>query len=125
MEAMNEQATLNTQVLDALLLDYATGALSRPLEILVETHLAMNEKSCRSVRMLMQLGGILLEDSEPVSLSESALQDVMAQLSQFDNMSDEFFSKVRSRDEWLPKPIASYVPDAMQTKLAPGRYRHS
>ena len=109
---MNEQATLNTQVLDALLLDYATGALSRPLEILVETHLAMNEKSCRSVRMLMQLGGILLEDSEPVSLSESALQDVMAQLSQFDNMSDEFFSKVRSRDEWLPKPIASYVPDA-------------
>ena len=42
---MNEQATLNTQVLDALLLDYATGALSRPLELLVETHLAMNEKA--------------------------------------------------------------------------------
>ena len=36
----------------------------------------------------------------------------MAQLSQSDNMSDEFFSRVRSRDEWLPKPIASYVPDA-------------
>ena len=62
MEVMNEQASVNTQVLDALLLDYATGALSRPLEILVETHLAMNEKSSRSVRMLMQLGGILLED---------------------------------------------------------------
>ena len=84
MEVMNEQATLNTQVLDALLLDYATGALSRPLELLVETHLAMNEKSSRSMRMLMQLGGILLEDSEPVSLSEDALQNVMSQLSQFD-----------------------------------------
>ena len=53
---MNEQATLNTQVLDALLLDYATGALSHPLELLVETHLAMNEKSSRSMRTLMQLG---------------------------------------------------------------------
>ena len=109
---MNEQATLNTQVLDALLLDYATGALSRPLEILIETHLAMNEKSSRSMRMLMQLGGILLEDSEPVSLSEGALQNVMAQLGQFDREMDEMFSKVNAHTEWLPHPILSYVPEA-------------
>ena len=81
---MNEQATLNTQILDALLLDYATGALSRPLEILVETHLAMNEESSQSMRMLMQLGGILLEDCEPVSLSEGALENVMSQLGRHD-----------------------------------------
>ena len=108
---MNEQATLNTQVLDALLLDYATGALSRPLEILVETHLAMNEKSSRSMRMLMQLGGILLEDSEPVSLSEGALQNVMAQVGQFDKETDEMFSKVSAHTEWLPHPISSFVPE--------------
>ena len=109
---MNEQATLNTQVLDALLLDYATGALSRPLELLVETHLAMNEKSSRSVRMLMQLGGILLEDSEPVSLSEGALQNVMSQLNQFDKETAEIFSRVSECAEWLPHPIAKYVPEA-------------
>ena len=97
---MNEQASVNTQVLDALLLDYATGALSRPLEILVETHLAMNEKSSRSMRMLMQLGGILLEDSEPVSLSEVALQNVMSQLNQFDKETDEMFSRVGEHAEW-------------------------
>ena len=108
---MNEQATLNTQVLDALLLDYATGALSRPLELLVETHLAMNEKSSRSMRMLMQLGGILLEDAEPISLSEDALQNVMVQLGQFDEETDEMFSKVSSHAEWLPHPIANYVPE--------------
>lgn len=107
---MNEQATLNTQVLDALLLDYATGALSRPLEILVETHLAMNEKSSRSMRMLMQLGGILLEDSEPISLSEDALHNVMSQLGQFDTDTDDMFVKVSTHSEWLPHPIASYVP---------------
>ena len=108
---MNEQATLNTQVLDALLLDYATGALSRPLELLVETHLAMNEKSSRSMRMLMQLGGILLEDSEPVSLSEDALQNVMSQLNQFDKETDEIFSRVSAHTEWLPHPVANYVPE--------------
>tara|TARA_Y100000589_G_C27154609_1_gene630291 strand:- start:1142 stop:1807 length:666 start_codon:yes stop_codon:yes gene_type:complete len=107
---MNEQATLNTQVLDALLLDYATGALSRPLELLVETHLAMNEKSSRSMRMLMQLGGILLEDAEPISLSEDALQNVMAQLGQFDKDTDEMFAKINEHSEWLPHPIVSYLP---------------
>ncbi len=107
---MNEQATLNTQVIDALLLDYATGALSRPLELLVETHLAMNEKSSRSMRMLMQLGGILLEDAEPVSLSEGALQNVMAQLGQFDKDTGEMFAKIGGHSEWLPHPIANYVP---------------
>lgn len=109
---MNEQASVNTQILDALLLDYATGALSRPLEILVETHLAMNEKSSRSMRMLMQLGGILLEDAEPVSLSEVALQNVMSQLNQFDKETDEMFSRIGEHAEWLPHPIANYVPEA-------------
>ena len=107
---MNEQATLNTQVLDAMLLDYATGALSRPLELLVETHLAMNEKSSRSMRMLMQLGGILLEDSEPVSLSEGALKNVMAQLGELDKETNELFSKTSAQTEWLPHPIVKYVP---------------
>ena len=109
---MNEQATLNTQVLDALLLDYATGALSRPLEILVETHLAMNEKSSQSMRMLMQLGGILLEDCEPVSLSEGALETVMAQLGQAEKTGTESQTVIHSRSEWLPHPIANYVPSA-------------
>ena len=65
---MNDQVSLNNQVLDALLVDYAAGALSQPLEILIETHLAMNPESAKTMQMLMQLGGILLEECEPVSL---------------------------------------------------------
>ena len=109
---MNEQATLNTQILDALLLDYATGALSRPLEILVETHLAMNEESSQSMRMLMQLGGILLEDCEPVSLSEGALENVMSQLGRYDTDTTKDSAKIHSHNEWLPRPVANYVPSA-------------
>ena len=74
---MNEQVSLNNKVLDALLVDYAAGALSQPLEILIETHLAMNPESAKTMQMLMQLGGILLEECEPVSLSEDALHEVM------------------------------------------------
>jgi putative transcriptional regulator len=75
---MNEQVSLNNQVLDALLLDYAAGSLSQPLEILIETHLAMNPESAKTMQILMQLGGILLEECEPVSLSEDALDKVMS-----------------------------------------------
>ena len=52
---MNEQISLSTQLLDALLLDYATGTLSPALEVLVETHLAMNPHSAETMQMLMNL----------------------------------------------------------------------
>ena len=79
---MNDQVSLNNQVLDALLVDYAAGALSQPLEILIETHLAMNPESAKTMQMLMQLGGILLEECEPVSLSEDALDKVMSAIAE-------------------------------------------
>ena len=77
--SMNEQISKNDMI-EALLLDYATGALSRPLEVMVETHIALNEESAKKLDMLMKLGGILLEECEPVSLSEDALDNVMAQI---------------------------------------------
>ena len=83
---MNEQVSLHKQLLDALLLDYATGALSRPLELLVETHLSMNHESAKTMQLLMRVGGVLLEDSDPVSLSENALSSVMAQLEAEENV---------------------------------------
>ncbi len=111
---MNEQASLNIQVLDALLLDYATGALSRPLELLVETHLAMNAHSAKTMGLLLQIGGVLLEDSEPVSLSEGALQRVMAEIEAEEiSESSEAASKCHKRgqtDPILARPIADYVP---------------
>ena len=79
---MNEQVTLHNQMLDALLLDYTTGSLSRPLEMLVETHLAMNPQSARTMQLMLKIGGVLLEDIEPVSMSEDALSRVMRQIEQ-------------------------------------------
>ena len=110
---MNDQVSLNNQVLDALLVDYAAGALSQPLEILIETHLAMNPESAKTMQMLMQLGGILLEECEPVSLSEDALDKVMSAIAE----DEEPLQKVtHSENSLLPRPISDYIPDLSCTK---------
>ena len=110
---MNDQVSLNNQVLDALLVDYAAGALSQPLEILIETHLAMNPESAKTMQMLMHLGGILLEECEPVSLSEDALDKVMSAIAE----DEEPLQKVtHSENSFLPRPISDYIPDLTCTK---------
>ena len=109
---MNEQASFNLQVLDALLLDYATGALSLPLEVLVETHLAMNEDSAKTMNMLMKLGGVLLEDSEPVSLSEGALENILKAIKDEEESVTLDTSRLDTNDGFLPRPISDYIPDA-------------
>ena len=111
---MNEQISKNDMI-EALLLDYATGALSRPLEVMVETHIALNEESAKKLDMLMKLGGILLEECEPVSLSEDALDNVMAQIEAETNgtiiaMNNNKEAKQASHS-LLPRPLADYIPD--------------
>ncbi|MGC6474535.1 MAG: ChrR family anti-sigma-E factor [Candidatus Puniceispirillaceae bacterium] len=110
---MNEQASFNMQVLDALLLDYATGALSLPLEVLVETHLAMNEDSAKTMNMLMKLGGVLMEDSDPVSLSEGALENVLKAIEEDEDDTITVLDtrRIDTDNALLPRPISDYIPD--------------
>lgn len=109
---MNEQ-NMTHDLIDALLLDYAAGSLTRPLEILVETHIALNAKSAKQLRQLMQLGGILLEEIEPVSLSEGAFDAVMAAIEADPaDMNDnrDITSAPRETEFGLPRPLADYIP---------------
>ena len=126
---MNEQKKQNAkkdEVISALLLDYVTGALDRPLEILVETHISLNSQSAKQLRMLMQLGGVLLEECEPVSLSEGALDAVMREISDLEDadthnqasatsMQDNIVSFTppsnATSTKHLPRPLADYIPD--------------
>jgi putative transcriptional regulator len=123
---MNEQniteKTKKDEVIGALLLDYAAGVLESPLEILVETHISLNAASAKQLRMLMQLGGILLEECEPVSLSEGALDAVMAEIArgEVDEQTAKqdnvvaFTPSHEAKDvtvAHLPRPLADYIPD--------------
>ena len=126
MNKQKRQYAKKDEVISALLLDYVTGALDRPLEILVETHISLNSQSAKQLRMLMQLGGILLEECEPVSLSEGALDAVMQEISDLeDTDTHNQASATITQDNivsftppsnatsttHLPRPLADYIPD--------------
>ena len=112
---MSEQNNKKDEVIGALLLDYSTGALSRPLEVLVETHVNLNKESAKQLRMLLQLGGILLEECEPVSLSETALDEVMAVIAEDDRSTQDnvvhFPTQKDAKTTLLPRPLCDYIPD--------------
>ena len=124
-EQNKKQNMKKDEVISALLLDYATGALDRPLEILVETHISLNKESSRQLRMLLQLGGVLLEECEPVSLSEGALDAVMSEIETIEATKDQATSNPEQDNilsfpqsakadvsvDHLPRPLSDYIPD--------------
>ena len=63
-----------------LLADYAHGAASPGVSLLVATHLTYAPESRATVDALENVGGVLLADEQPVAMAASALDDVMAKL---------------------------------------------
>ena len=109
---MNKQNTLT--LVESLLIDYAGGSLPLALEVLVETHISMNPSSARSIRMLLQIGGALMENSEPVSMSEGSFERLMEE---FDCGEEEMPNNEVSNDnDKLPLPLRNYVSDNNSSK---------
>ncbi len=65
---------------EALLLDYATGALGETWSLAVATHLALCPECRRTVSDIEALGGSLLDAIVPESVASSAFDAVMARL---------------------------------------------
>ena len=106
---MNKQNTLTLQ--ESLLIDYANGTLPLALEVLVETHISMNPASAKSIRMLLQIGGVLIENSEPVSLSEGSFEKLMAEIDVTDYSEEEEHFHVSNDNNLLPLPLRNYIKD--------------
>ncbi|MDC3013939.1 ChrR family anti-sigma-E factor [Alphaproteobacteria bacterium] len=106
---MNKQNT--STLVESLLIDYANGTLPLALEILVETHISMNPSSAKSIRMLLQLGGALLENSEPISLSEGSFEKLMAEIDSGFDKDQEFYTNVSNDNNLLPFPLRNYAQD--------------
>ena len=103
---MNKQNTLT--LLESLLIDYASGSLPLALEVLVESHISMNPSSARSIRMLLQIGGVLMENSEPISMSEGSFEKLMDEI---DAGQEEDIVKndVSNDNDKLPLPLRNYI----------------
>ena len=106
---MNKQNTLT--LLESLLIDYANGTLPLALEVLVETHISMNPASAKSIRMLLQIGGALMENSDPVSLSEGSFEKLMAEIDKADNFDEETHLFVSNDNNLLPLPLRDFIQD--------------
>ncbi|GAB4359118.1 MAG: ChrR family anti-sigma-E factor [Kiloniellaceae bacterium] len=65
---------------DALLFDYATGALCEPLAIVVATHVALCAGCREKVAAAEATGGALLAEIAPEALAPDALDRVLARL---------------------------------------------
>ncbi len=62
------------------LTDYAAGTLSVAQSACVSAHLSYCEKCCRVSEQLQNIGGVMLERLQPVAVSESVLDSVLARL---------------------------------------------
>jgi len=70
----------NHHLSDELLMDYASGALDEAASLFVSSHLTLCPHCRARMDELEALGGVLLEDLEPVSMADGALEALMARL---------------------------------------------
>lgn len=52
-----------------MMLDYISGSLPAPLQVMVASHMALNKEAESDFQALSELGGELLEDEAPVAMS--------------------------------------------------------
>jgi putative transcriptional regulator len=87
-----------------MLMDYASGAVSEPVGTFVAAHLVLCAECRRELAAFEALGGVLLTESEPVSVAPSTLDGVLARLDQ--PLPAE---PLPSAASGLPRPICRYV----------------
>lgn len=117
---------MNTPVHHApeeLLFDYARGALNAPAALVIETHLALDPESRSHVKDYDCIGGLLLEDLEPVEVDPDCFAKVMARLEQDDERAQtavpaEDTAKddgAGEADSLLPSPLRRYVGEGLDS----------
>jgi len=65
---------------EEMLLAYASGALSQPLNLVVATHIELDPLSRGVVADFEELGGALVEDLEPAEMAPGALDRILNRL---------------------------------------------
>jgi putative transcriptional regulator len=98
----------NGLIPDEWLVSYAAGALSEAHALLVATHAEYHPELKGKIQEAEDIGGAIVNDAEPVSLSNDALDNVLARL---DITSTESHSVTdqKVKTSTLPRPLADYI----------------
>ncbi len=95
---------------EALLLDYASGALSEGWSVAIATHMALCPECRQVVRDFEAIGAALLEDLKPAPLSEDRVPVLTnGPLAEVDRPDSVPTSKVAISSPVLPEPLRRYV----------------
>ena len=101
---------------DALLLDYASGAASEPISLLVATHLALCPCCRRKVAEYEAIGGALVNDCESEKISCELKSETLSVLDNFSEVeiSHDTSTSKRPADTkaGIPQPLSGYCGDA-------------
>jgi putative transcriptional regulator len=94
---------------DEHLVEYATGAMAEPMAMLLATHLALCPQCRRQIGALEAVGGALLDEVEPVAVSESALTSLLSRLESEPVEMPPESAAATEGDPLLPQPLRGYV----------------
>lgn len=95
---------------DEWLLDYASGAASEPVALMVATHLALCPSCSANAARLETIGGTLLESIPPVAVAGDAWERIAARL---DEPATER-APIRAPVPGVPAPLAAYLPRGLE-----------
>lgn len=99
---------------EVFLLDYASGALGEAWSIAIATHLSLCPDCRRAVAGMESIGAGLMEALEPVPVSPSGFESLMARIDgeapEID--SAEHIVAARPSEYGIPQPLRSYVENA-------------
>lgn len=105
-----------TEAGEALLLDYAAGSLNEALSLVVSTHLSMSASSREFVKQCEMIGGeLLVTECDPVHVSSSCLNDVLAKIDGKCSSSPCTESRHHHRHFdgiYVPSPLAELLPSS-------------
>ncbi len=82
----------------------------------MESHISMNPSSARSIRMLLQIGGALIENSDPISMSEGSFERLMNEIDGGQQDEEIAKSNVSNDNDKLPLPLRNFISEATFSK---------
>lgn len=95
---------------DERLLDYAAGAAPEPLALLIATHLAFCPRCRHELGELDMLGGALLDDMPPETMSDDCLDRMLARIERPSPPEKAERSPLKRKgDPSIPAPLSHYL----------------
>ena len=100
---------------DARLLDYVAGSLAEPIALLVATHLALCPRCRLEASELEAVGGVLLDELEPLPLTGGGIDHLFARIERGDEPDEAQSHLVADGEPDLPEPLRSCLGGALST----------